>query len=346
MVSGGSMPGFPALKTLRKKWFVTGAAGFIGSHLVEGILRAGGAVVGFDNLSSGRETNLQLVRGSVGTEAWQQFRLLQGDIGNPDTLGEAIASCDVVLHHAALGSVPDSLERPMETHASNATGFLNVLQAARSAGIRRVVYASSSSVYGDCPDLPLQESSAGAVLSPYAASKLTNEVYSRTYAAAYGMELIGLRYFNVFGPRQDPNGAYAAVIPKWIQAILSGQRVTINGDGANTRDFCPVEDVVTANILAAQAGLKPGTSLALNIGSGRATTLLELFESLRAIASKRGYSSLPSTFGPARSGDIRHSTADLGAAKEALDYAPSSSFMESLERTFVSFISSTPREIP
>lgn len=341
MVNGGSMPELPPLKTLKNKWFVTGAAGFIGSHLVEGILRAGGIAVGFDNLSSGKETNLQLVRDSIGSKAWRQFRLLQGDIGNPDELNEAIAGCDVVLHHAALGSVPDSLERPMETHASNATGFLNILQAARSAGISRVVYASSSSVYGDCPDMPLQESSAGAVLSPYAASKLTNEVYARTYAAAYGMELVGLRYFNVFGPRQDPNGAYAAVIPKWIQAILSGRQVTVNGGGGNTRDFCPVEDVVKANILAAQAGLKPGTSLALNIGSGQATTLLELFEHLRTIASKRGFSSLPILFGPARSGDILHSTADLRAAKETLDFTPSSSFMESLERTFVSFISPT-----
>lgn len=180
------------------------------------------------------------------------------------------------------------------------------------------------------------------MLSPCVTSKLTNEVYSCTYAAAYGMELVGLRYFNVFGPRQDPNGAYAALIPKWIQAILCGQQVTINGDGANTRDFCPVEDVVKANILAAQAGLQPGASLALNIGSGRTTTLIELFECLGTIASKRGLSSLPIVFGPARSGDILHSTADLRAAKEALDFTPFQAFIEPLERAFESFVLSTP----
>lgn len=315
---------------------MTGAAGFIGSHLVENLLRRGESVVGFDNLSTGKLSNLNEVKTHAGEERWSRFEWVQGDIEDLPAVTRAAEDCHVILHEAALGSVPLSLERPLQTHATNVTGFVHVLEAARAHKIPRVVYASSSAVYGDCPDLPLGEQSAGAVLSPYAASKLVDEICARSYAASYGMELVGLRYFNVFGPRQDPNGPYAAVIPKWIHAILSGEQVPINGTGENTRDFCYVEDVVRANLLAATAPLDPGTSLALNVGGGRSTSLNELFEILAKLAARYSPANIPArpTFGPARPGDILHSTADVGAAAEALGFRAECPLEDSFRTTF------------
>jgi len=318
-----------------RRWLVTGAAGFIGSHLVEELLGQGQHVVGFDNLSTGKLSNLNEVRSLVGEERWGRFKLVEGNVEDLHAITLAAGGCHVILHEAALGSVPLSIEKPLQTHASNATGFVHVLEAAREHGIRRVVYASSSAVYGNNTELPLREQSAGGVLSPYAASKLVDEIYARAYASSYGMEMVGLRYFNVFGPRQDPNGAYAAVIPRWIQAILSGKKVVINGNGNNTRDFCFVKDVVRANLLAATAILEPGTSLALNVGGGRATCLLDLFDILAKLGTRYVPTGNPHrpTFGPVRSGDILHSTADVGAADKALGYHAECPLEESLQKT-------------
>ncbi len=317
-----------------RKWLVTGAAGFIGSHLVEELLRQGKMVTGFDNLSTGKPANLDEVRLRLGKEAWSRFEWVEGDIENLGSISRAADQCDVILHEAALGSVPLSLERPLQTHASNATGFIHVLEAARAHGIRRIVYASSSAVYGDCPELPLREQSAGAVLSPYAASKLIDEIYARTYAAAYGMELVGLRYFNVFGPRQDPNGAYAAVIPRWIQALLDGTGIIMNGNGENTRDFCFVQDVVRANLLAATSPIAPGTALALNVGGGRRISLVELFDILEGHFRQPGSVPLRPTHGPARPGDILHSMADITAAETAIGFRAEHALEPSLKETF------------
>jgi UDP-N-acetylglucosamine 4-epimerase len=317
-------------------WLVTGAAGFIGSHLVEALLLQGHRVVGIDNFVSGKESNLRAIESSVGIGNWKNFHLMRGDIESLDCVCQAAVGCDVILHQAALGSVPLSLKNPLKYHVSNVTGFINVLEAARTAGIHRVVYASSSSVYGDCPDLPLRESSAGTFFSPYAATKWIDEIYAGTYAAAYGMETIGLRYFNVFGPRQDPNGSYAAVIPKWIQAMLSGDRIVINGSGKNTRDFCFVKDVVRANLKASTAALQPGVTLSLNVGSGRHTSLLELFEILSGILAQPGAHASP-THAPPRPGDILHSLADVSAAAEKIGFHAECRLEDSLRTTFESF---------
>jgi UDP-N-acetylglucosamine/UDP-N-acetylgalactosamine 4-epimerase len=321
----------------KNKWLVTGAAGFIGSHLVEQLLLQGEKVIGFDNFSTGKQSNLEKVRLQVGGDTWENFNLIKGDLLDLNALKLAAHGIDVILHQAALGSVPLSLEQPLQTHSSNVTGFINVLEAARSAGIKRVVYASSSAVYGNSSDLPLKETSAGDVLSPYSASKLINEVYARSYAASYGMVLIGLRYFNVFGPRQDPNGAYAAVIPKWIQSLTNGDQVVINGDGSNTRDFCFVGDVVKANILAAETDFPLGTALALNVGSGRPISLIQLHEVLNEIAQKQGIGQGGKAphFGPGRPGDIVHSNADVTAAWHTIKFTTLSDFPKTLEKTFL-----------
>jgi UDP-N-acetylglucosamine 4-epimerase len=313
---------------------VTGAAGFIGSHLVERLLKEGQKVVGFDNHSTGKQSNLEEVRRGVGEESWSSFKMIEGDLADATAITGACDGVDIVLHQAALGSVPGSIENPMQTHDSNVTGFVNLLESARASKVKRVVYASSSSVYGDCPDLPLKEESAGRIFSPYAASKWINEVYARTYASCYGMQLVGLRYFNVFGPRQDPNGAYAAVIPKWIQALVAGDQIVINGDGSNTRDFCSVTDVAAANLLAGTAELsRPGT-LSLNIGTGRPVSLLQLHEMLAAIAERRGIEVQSPRFGPSRTGDIVHSTANVSLAQKAINFSSTVALEEALEETF------------
>jgi UDP-N-acetylglucosamine 4-epimerase len=331
-----------SLGQVQRVWLVTGAAGFIGSHLVERLLKEGQRVVGFDNHSTGRKSNLEEVSRRVGQESWGSFEMIEGDLTDARSIARACEGVDVILHQAALGSVPGSIENPMQTHESNVTGFVNLLEAARALKVKRVVYASSSSVYGDCPDLPLREESAGRIFSPYAASKWINEVYARTYAGCYGMELIGLRYFNVFGPRQDPNGAYAAVIPKWIQSLVAGNQIVINGDGANTRDFCSVADVATANLLAGTAELYQPGAVSLNVGTGLPVSLLQLHEMLVSIAKRRGVlgveggssgQALP-VFGPARTGDIVHSTANVTVARETIQFTSSVVLEEALDETF------------
>ena len=243
---------------VRGRWLVTGAAGFIGSNLVEWLLRGGQTVVGLDNFATGHQRNLDEVRRLVGESDWARFRFIRGDIRNADDCRAAVDGADYVLHQAALGSVPRSIADPLATHRANATGFLNMLVAARDAQVKSFTYAASSSTYGDHPGLPKVEDVIGKPLSPYAVTKYVNELYADVFARCYGFTTIGLRYFNVFGKRQDPDGAYAAVIPKWTAAMIKGEDVFINGDGETSRDFCFIENTVQANLLAAASTLKKG----------------------------------------------------------------------------------------
>jgi UDP-N-acetylglucosamine 4-epimerase len=307
-----------------RRWLVTGSAGFIGSHLVEALLRLGQHVVGLDNFATGYRENVDEVRAAVGDDAWRRHRFIEGDIADPSVCRAACAGVDVVLHEAALGSVPRSIEDPLATHAANATGFLNLLVAARDAGIRRVVYAASSSTYGDHPGLPKVEDAIGRPLSPYAVTKYVDELYADVFDRAYDMSTIGLRYFNVFGPRQDPDGAYAAVIPRWVAAMLEGAPITIYGDGETTRDFCYVANVVQANLLAGATVDAGATRQVYNIAVGGRMSLNELYRTLRDLVLERhpGVRIPPAVYEAFRAGDVRHSQADIGKAQRLLGYAP------------------------
>src|SRR5260221_4448151 len=249
-----------------RTWLVTGAAGFIGSHLVEGLLQLEQRVVGLDNLSTGNPGNLAQVEAAVTARQWRRFRFIRGDIRSPETCREACGGAEFLLHQAALGSVPASIAEPLHAHASNVTGFVNLLVSAHAAGVRRIVYASSSAAYGDDPAPLKGESVVGQPLSPYALTKYVNELYAGTFARCYGLAAVGLRYFNIFGPRQDPAGAYAAVIPAWICAMIRGEPVYINGDGETVRDFCYVSDVVQANLLAAAVEAPAAVNQSYNVG--------------------------------------------------------------------------------
>ena len=310
-----------------KTWLVTGVAGFIGSNLLESLLRLGQTVVGLDNFSTGSQSNLDDVRASVSQEEWGNFRMIEGDICHLDTCLSASAGVDYILHQAALGSVPRSIKDPLKSHESNVNGFLNILTAAREKAVKRIVYASSSSVYGDHPALPKVEDQIGDCLSPYAVTKRINELYAGVFARCYGMELIGLRYFNVFGPRQDPEGPYAAVIPKWISAMIQNQPVFINGDGETSRDFCFVANVVQANLLAAVSSDAEALNQVYNIAVRSRTTLNELFASLRNLLLPfyphlQNYRPTHRDFRP---GDVRHSQADISKAQRLLGYQPTHS---------------------
>jgi UDP-N-acetylglucosamine 4-epimerase len=310
-------------------------AGFIGSNLAQSLLYLGQVVVGVDNFATGKSANLDEVERLVGSGQWARFRFIEGDVARPDVCREAMASVDVVLHQAALGSVPRSIEEPLDSNAANVTGHLALLEAARRAGVRRFVYASSSSVYGDSPALPKVEDDLGRPLSPYAVTKVADELYAAVYGHLHGMETVGLRYFNVFGPRQDPEGAYAAVIPKWIAAMLRGEEVRINGSGAISRDFCHVKNVVQANLLAATAEKPEALNQAYNIAVGRRTTLDELFVLLRdrlAVRHPRLAGSRPA-YGPPRPGDVMHSLADIGKARRLLGYEPTLSIEQGLDES-------------
>lgn len=313
-----------SLRREPQKWLVTGAAGFIGSHLVENLLALDQEVIGLDNFSTGHRRNLADVRARVTAGQWNRFRLQEGDITHLADCHQACAGVSRVLHQAALGSVPRSLEDPIRSHANNVDGFINMLLAARDAGVKRFVYASSSSVYGDHPALPKVESEIGRPLSPYAATKLMDEIYAGVFARCYRLPVIGLRYFNVFGPRQDPNGAYAAVIPRWFAAASRGEPVLINGDGETSRDFCYIANVVQANLLAATADKPEAVNNVYNIAAGRRTTLNELFEKIRARVGRARASALDlkPQYHPERAGDVRHSLADIGRARMLLGYAP------------------------
>lgn len=306
-----------------KRWCVTGAAGFIGSHLVEELLRLNQIVVGLDNFSTGYRHNLDDVVNRAGKNS-ARFSFIEGDIRNLDSCRSAVEGADFVLHQAALGSVPRSIEDPLSSHQSNVDGFVHILTASRDEKVKRVVYASSSSVYGDVIDSPKVESRTGQLMSPYAVTKQINELYAYTFSLVYGLGITGLRYFNVFGPRQDPNGSYAAVIPKWIGSLLAEQTVTINGDGETTRDFCHVSNVVQANILAACANVQAPTHSIYNVAVGETTSLNELFAAIRYSLDRLGFNTarLDPVYGPFRAGDIRHSLADITAIIRDLGYAP------------------------
>ena len=302
----------------------TCAAGIIGSNLFEALLRLDQRVTGLDNFATGHQHNLDQVQELVGAKAWANFHFIKGDIRNPADCRLAVEGVDYVLHEAALGSVPRSLADPLGTHAANATGFLNMLVAALEAKVQRFVYAASSSTYGDHPQLPKVEDVIGRPLSPYAVSKLVDELYADVFGRCYGLSTVGLRYFNVFGRRQDPNGAYAAVIPCWIDAMLEGEPVHINGDGSTTRDFCHVANVVQANLLAASVTASEAQGQVYNVALGGRTSLLELHDTLRYLIEERhpGLAVDQPLYRPFRPGDILHSQADISKAKRLLRFAP------------------------
>lgn len=330
------MPGSnPRSDATPATWLVTGGAGFIGSHIVERLLLQGQRVTVLDNLSTGHQRNLDSVIAACGAEARNRLHLVEGDLMDPDACRHACAGAHYVLHLAALGSVPLSMEQPLKNHETNVSGMVHLLEAARGAGVRRFVYSSSSAVYGDGPGLPKTETMAPAPLSPYAASKWIDEIYASIWQRCYGLETVGLRYFNVFGPRQDPAGAYAAVIPAWVDSMINGRPVVINGDGLNTRDFCYVGNVVEANLLAALGRHPDLPGAVCNIATGGRTTLLELFHTLRAtLLEKRPGTSVPDpVHGPPRPGDIVHSQADISRATELLGYLPQTDLLEGLRRS-------------
>ncbi len=315
-----------------RRWLVTGSAGFIGSHLVEALLRAGQEVVGLDNFATGFQRNLDEVRAAVGEAAWARHRFIEGDIVDPATCARACEGVDLVLHQAALGSVPRSLADPLRTHAVNATGFLNMLVGARDAGCARFVFAASSSTYGDHPGLPKVEERIGNPLSPYAVTKYLDELYAGVFTRSYGMQTVGLRYFNVFGPRQDPDGAYAAVIPNWASRIARGESCMINGDGETTRDFCYVANVVQANLRAALVPADGPRHEIFNIAYGEQTTLNQLHGLLVDNLRERipDLRALAPQYREFRAGDVRHSLADVGKARRLLGYAPTHSVRQGL----------------
>jgi UDP-N-acetylglucosamine 4-epimerase len=305
-------------------WLVTGVAGFIGSNLLEHLLALDQNVVGLDNFATGHRRNLDEVKSRVTETQWERFRFIEGDIRDLQTCRESCSGVDYVLHQAALGSVPRSIEDPVTTNAANITGFLNMLVAARDAGVKRFVYAASSSTYGDHPALPKVEENIGKPLSPYAVTKYVNELYADVFSKAYGFHTIGLRYFNVFGPRQDPNGAYAAVIPKWVAAVLKRDTVFINGDGETSRDFCFVENAVQANLLSATADHPDAVNQVYNVAVGDRTSLNTLYDLIQDKLKKR----VPSleikkpVYRDFRPGDVRHSQADISKAGRLIGYQP------------------------
>ncbi len=325
----------------RRSWLVTGAAGFIGSNLVEALLKLGQRVVGLDNLSTGNLRNLEDVSEVVGMESWSQFTFIQGDITNFEACLAACQDVDYVLHQAALGSVPRSIEDPLRTHQSNVDGFVAMLVAARDAGVKRLVYAASSSTYGDHPGLPKVEDQIGEPLSPYALSKYVNELYASMFARTYGIECVGLRYFNVFGPRQDPEGAYAAVIPRWIENLLGGECCTINGDGKTSRDFCFVSNAVQANLLAALSTNPRACNDVYNVAFGARTSLTDLYLLIQERVSVHvpDVQKLKAVYADFRAGDVRHSQADISKAKRLLNYSPTHSVEQGLDEAVAWYIS-------
>jgi len=330
------MSAFDALKTQLaaqpRTWLVTGAAGFIGCNLVEALLKLDQQVVALDNFATGHEKNLAQVQASVGPERWERFRLKRGDIRDLITCHTVCKDVDYVLHQAALGSVPRSIEDPLLTHASNNTGFINMLVAARDAKVKRFVYAASSSTYGDHPGLPKVEDVIGKPLSPYAVTKYVNELYADVFARCYGTESIGLRYFNIFGRRQDPEGAYAAVVPKWVASLIKNEPVYVNGDGETSRDFCYIDNVIQANLLAATTQNPEAVNQVYNIAVGERTSLNQLFEAIRVNLLPR-YPHLADAkpvYRDFRAGDVRHSLADIGKARTRLGYEPTHRIGEGL----------------
>lgn len=323
-----------ALNQLKREpgtWLITGCAGFIGSNLLETLLAMDQHVVGLDNFATGYQQNLDEVKATVSAAQWKRFEFHEGDIRDLETCQRVVKGVKYVLHQAALGSVPRSLADPLTTNSVNVTGFLNMLVAARDEGVGAFVYAASSSTYGDHEALPKVEDRIGRPLSPYAVTKFVNELYADVFARSYGFGSIGLRYFNVFGKRQDPDGAYAAVIPKWIAAMIRGDDVVINGDGQTSRDFCHIDNVVQANILAAMAQPE-GVNQVYNVAYSARTTLEELFDYLSRALANNGidYNKDP-VYGDFRAGDVRHSEADISKAKQLLGYEPLNDIIRGIE---------------
>lgn len=330
-----------ALPQQSKTWLVTGVAGFIGSNLLETLLKLDQQVVGLDNFATGHQHNLDEVQGLVKSEQWARFNFIQGDIRNLSDCQDACAGVDYVLHQAALGSVPRSINDPITTNATNIDGFLNMLVAARDAGVSSFTYAASSSTYGDHPALPKVEQNIGKPLSPYAVTKYVNELYADVFAKTYGFKCIGLRYFNVFGKRQDPEGAYAAVIPKWTAAMIRGQEVFVNGDGETSRDFCYIDNTVQANLLAATAS-EEARNQVYNVAVGDRTTLNQLFEAIGDALLTNGITPTEApSYRDFRAGDVRHSQADISKAGKLLGYAPDYRIREGIELAMPWYIASS-----
>lgn len=321
-----------------KTWLITGVAGFIGSNLLEHLLKLNQKVIGLDNFATGHKYNLDEVQSLVTPEQWTKFTFIEGDICNLQDCKQACEGVDYVLHQAALGSVPRSINDPTTTNATNISGFLNMLVAARDADVKSFTYAASSSTYGDHAALPKVEENIGKPLSPYAVTKYVNELYADVFARTYGFKTIGLRYFNVFGKRQDPNGAYAAVIPKWTASMIQGEEVFINGDGETSRDFCFIENAVQANLLAATAE-EDAKNEVYNVAFGDRTTLNDLFHALRsALAVKNRLYPLPPVYRDFRAGDVRHSQADISKAAGKLGYAPEYKITDGIAKAMAWYI--------
>lgn len=329
-----------SLRSEPGKWLITGVAGFIGSNLLEALLKLNQTVIGLDNFATGHRRNLEDVRHCVTEEQWQNFHFLEADILDYEACSQAVEGVDYVLHQAALGSVPRSIDNPLATNAANIDGFLNLLTAAKDAEVKRFVYAASSSTYGDHPGLPKVEETIGKPLSPYAVTKYVNELYADVFAKVYGLESIGLRYFNVFGPRQDPKGAYAAVIPLWIGRLLESKACYINGTGETSRDFCFIQNTVQANILAATTCNREAINQVYNVAYGGRTSLNDLFGHIKSLLGEACPEILMQdvNYRDFRQGDVMHSQADITKARSLLDYEPTHGPLEGLKETCDWFI--------
>ncbi|OOE63850.1 NAD-dependent epimerase/dehydratase family protein [Salinivibrio kushneri] len=326
------------LKKEPKTWLITGVAGFIGSNLLEHLLKIDQQVIGLDNFTTGYQKNLVEVKATVSSEQWERFDFIQGDIRNLADCHQACKGVDYVLHQAALGSVPRSINDPITTNEANITGFLNMLVSARDAQVTSFIYAASSSTYGDHSALPKVEENIGKPLSPYAVTKYVNELYADVFAKSYGFKSVGLRYFNVFGKRQDPNGAYAAVIPKWTSAMIKGETVNINGDGETSRDFCFVENAVQANILASLANDEAKNKV-YNVAVGDRTSLNTLYSSIRdSLSDNNVVFNKEPNYCDFRAGDVRHSQADISKAKKLLGYQPEFRINDGIEKAMPWYI--------
>ncbi|WP_419168995.1 NAD-dependent epimerase/dehydratase family protein [Halobacteriovorax sp.] len=319
----------------KNKWFVTGAAGFIASHICDYLIQNGQDIIAVDNFLTGQQSNIDYLNNQLSKFPGASFSFYNENICDTEKMIELSNGCDKIIHQAALGSVPRSIELPINSHENNVNGFISILEAARANNIKRVVYASSSSVYGDSPKLPKVEEDTGKVLSPYAATKAINEVYADAYKAAYNLEPIGLRYFNVFGPRQNPEGVYAAVIPKWLGELTSGKTPVINGDGTTSRDFCFVDNAVQANILAAITDNQKAFGEAFNIACEERTSLTELYEYIAKALENRNvdFKAPEVKYTDFRKGDIKHSLASVKKANDLLGYIPKVLVKEGIEIT-------------
>lgn len=327
------------LKNNPKTWLITGVAGFIGSNLLETLLLLNQKVIGLDNFATGFQHNLDEVQSLVSEQQWKNFTFFEGDIRLLEDCQKVCATVDYVLHQAALGSVPRSIADPIMTNSANITGFLNMLVAARDANVKSFTYAASSSTYGDHPALPKVEENIGKPLSPYAVTKYVNELYADVFAKTYGFQTIGLRYFNVFGKRQNPNGAYAAVIPKWTSAMIQNQDVTINGDGETSRDFCYIKNAIQANILAATTENVEAKNQVYNVAVGDRTTLNDLFSAIRTeLNNNKVTYSKQALYKDFRAGDVRHSQADIGKINKNLGYIGQYNVLQGIEEAMPWYI--------